>query len=122
GTATTPLRAATNILPIQGLNSSSNDNPFLILPELSATTFLAESPLPLYFTSPTPGAPNSGGATTPGPVIRDATHSPNVPLDVEDLLVTARVLPSFYAVSNVTLRYRIMYGAEVSVPILDDGA
>src|SRR5206468_3716960 len=118
----TLLRAGTNILAIEGLNVSSNDNTFLVLPELSGTTVLAESPLPLYFTMPTPGAANAGGATTPGPVIRDATHSPNVPLDADDLLVTTRVLPSFYAVSNVTLRYRIMYGGEVSVPMFDDGA
>src|SRR5207302_6879986 len=45
-----------------------------------------------------------------------------VPLDMDDLLVTARVLPSFLAVSNVTLHYRIMHGPEMAAPMLDDGA
>src|SRR5262249_30820361 len=98
------------------------DNTFLLLPELSATTFLGESPAPLYFTAPTPGAANIGGSRIPGPILRDTAHSPNVPLDADDLLVTTHVFPSFAAVSNVTLHYRIMYGLEVSLPMFDDSA
>jgi hypothetical protein len=44
-----------------------------------------------------------------------------VPLENDDLLVTAEVLPSFYGVSTVTLRYRVMFGNEVAVPMFDDG-
>ncbi len=116
------LRPGTNILAIQGLNISTTDSTFLILPTLTATAVLGESPAPVYFTSPTPGGPNVGGTSTLGPIIREATHAPNVPRDADDLLVTSRVFPSFSAVSNVLLHYRVMYGAEVSVPMLDDGA
>jgi len=76
----------------------------------------------LYFTAPTPGTVNSGGSTLPGPVIEDVRHTPTVPLDHEDLVVTARVLPSFGAVGNVTMRYRVMFGTELTTAMLDDGA
>ena len=45
-----------------------------------------------------------------------------MPLDHEDLLITARVRPSFHAIESVTLRYRIMFDDEISVPMFDDGA
>ena len=76
----------------------------------------------VYFTGPTPGAPNFGGAQTPGPAILNVQHTPNAPQDSEDLVVTARVAPSFFGVATVTMRYRVMFGSEVSVPMLDDGA
>jgi len=52
-----------------------------------------------YFLTPTPGALNTVGAADPGPLIIDAGHTPDVPFDNQDLLVTARVLPAFNAVS-----------------------
>ena len=76
----------------------------------------------VYFTTPTPGAVNLGGSAAPGPIIDSVQHAPNVPLDHEDLLLTARVRPSFHSVDSVTLRYRIMFGDEISVPMFDDGA
>ena len=76
----------------------------------------------VYFTTPTPGAVNLGGTAVPGPVIEDVKHTPNVPLDDEDLVVTAKVRPSFRAIAGVTMRYRIMFNAEISTPMFDDGA
>ncbi|MDB6033646.1 MAG: Spore coat protein CotH [Verrucomicrobiales bacterium] len=75
----------------------------------------------VYFTTPTPGAANLGGTTDPGPIIAEAHQVPNVPLDADDLIVTARVAPSFTTVASVTMRYRIMFDAEVTVPMFDDG-
>ena len=75
----------------------------------------------VYFTTPTPGAANLGGATTPGPVIENVQHSPNVPQDNEDLLVTTRIRPSFFAVASVTMRYRIMFSNELTTAMFDDG-
>jgi hypothetical protein len=80
------------------------------------------SAAPLYFTTPSPGAVNLGGSAVPGPVIEAVQHTPAVPLGHEDLLVTARVLPAFRAVGSATLRYRIMFGSELSTPMWDDGA
>jgi hypothetical protein len=78
----------------------------------------------VYFTASTPGAANLGGATVPGPVIAEVKHAPNVPLDNEDVVVTARIAPSFSAVSSgsVTMRYRIMFEPEVTLTMFDDGA
>ncbi len=76
----------------------------------------------VYFTQPTPGAPNLGGTAIPGPVIEEARHSPQVPIDTEDLRVTAKVRASFQPVVSVTVRYRVLFGAEASLPMADDGA
>lgn len=76
----------------------------------------------VYFTGPTPGIANVGGAQTPGPAILNVQHAPKLPLDADDLTVTARVLPSFFGVATVTLRYRVMFGSEVALPMFDDGA
>ena len=75
----------------------------------------------VYFTAPTPGTVNLGGSAVPGPVVESVKHSPNVPLDSEDLLVTARVRPSFRAIGGVTMRYRIMFSNEVTTTMFDDG-
>ena len=79
-------------------------------------------PSGVYFTQPTPGAPNLGGTALPGPLIRDVVHTPKVPTDTEDLRVTAQVRNTFQPVSSVTLRYRILFGAETGIPMWDDGA
>ena len=123
GVDTNVVVSGTNILAIQGLNVASNNNDFLILGEFVASSVVAESTNGMYFTVPTPGSNNSGGVTVLGPVITEVGHSPNVPLDDQDVTVTARVEQSFANafVTNVTLRYRIMFAAEVLVPMFDDG-
>ncbi len=123
GVDTNVVVSGTNILAIQGLNLAANNSDFLILGELVASSVVAESTNGMYFTAPTPGSNNSGGVTVLGPVITEVGHSPNVPLDDHDVTVTARVEQSFANafVTNVTLRYRIMFAAEVPVPMFDDG-
>ena len=79
-------------------------------------------PSGVYFTQPTPGAPNLGGTALPGPLIRDVVHTPQAPTDAEDLRVTAQVRNTFQPVSSVSLRYRILFGAETGIPMWDDGA
>src|SRR6185503_21180409 len=68
----------------------------------------------VYFTTPTPGAVNLGGTAVPGPVIEDVKHTPNVPLDHENMIVTARIRPSFRGIGTVTMRYRIMFSNELT--------
>ena len=116
------LRPGTNLLALQGLNRSPSDPTFLVLPELSATTFAQETTNGVYFTVPTPGAANLGGANMPGPAITIVQHAPAQPTDTEDLRVTARVVPTLYPLFSVTLHYRTMFDAEVGLPMLDDGA
>ncbi len=115
------LRTGTNVLAIQGLNRSATNPDFLILAQLEATHASALGTEPRYFLVPTPGGFNGIGTADLGPIISNAKHTPNVPLDTDDLVVTANVRPSFNAVTNVTLRYRIMFGPTNSIAMLDDG-
>ena len=116
------LHTGTNLLAIHGLNAGVNDGDFLILPELIASRVTREAGEPRYFMTPTPGAPNGLGVTNVGPLILSAGHSPNFAGSSEAILVTARVAPTFGPVGGVNLIYRVMYGGEVTVPMLDDGA
>lgn len=122
GIPTNLLRSGTNLLAIQGLNVAAANASFLVLPELIGTTVAGESATGLYFTQPTPAAENLGGSTVLGPGIANVTHTPNVPLDNDNLLVTAKVFPTVNPLATVTLFYRVMFNAESSLPMYDDGA
>ncbi len=117
----TSLQAGANVLAVQGLNLAAANEDFLVQVELITTALAAESSTPLYFTTPSPGAENIGGVANPGPAILDVNHSPNVPLDGDDLLVTARIAQTFYAPASVVMRYRVMFGPEIEVTMFDDG-
>jgi CotH kinase protein/Lamin Tail Domain/Bacterial Ig domain/Immunoglobulin I-set domain/Bacterial TSP3 repeat len=121
GIATNLLQTGTNILAIQGLNVAATNNSFLIFPELTGTTVAGEIANGAYFTQPTPGTENLGGAATLGPGIANVTHTPNLPLDSDPLVVTAKVFPTARAVSSVTLHYRVMFNTETNLPMYDDG-
>src|SRR5881628_446718 len=84
------LRNGVNVLAIQGLNASASDIDFLIAAELRGATLRLDTNTARYFTVPTPGAPNGVGNTNLGPLVYDVGHTPNEPLDNEDLVVTAR--------------------------------
>ena len=53
------LRSGNNVLAIQGLNQSSSDTDFLIVPELAEYQITALTNH--YFATPTPGGPNGAG-------------------------------------------------------------
>ena len=115
------LLQGNNVLAIHGLNQTAADADFLVGSELILDLAPIDSPVPLYLTRPTPGAANSVGSTNIGPTIFAVSHTPNVPLDNEDIFVTARFSPAFFPVSNLVMRYRVMFGVEVEQPMLDDG-
>jgi len=92
-----------NVLAIHGLTASAADSDFLILPELVATSVDYDLASRRYFSTPTPGGPNGVGNTNLGPLIVGAAHTPKTPSDNEDLLVTAKVLPTFNALRAVSL-------------------
>jgi hypothetical protein len=115
------LNVGTNILAIQGLSFQQNSSSMLIVPELLATITTKDSSLSRYFPVPTPGKPNNAGVDVLGPVISEAEHYPEMPTEDEDLRITAQVTPCFDAVATVMLHYRVTFGFEVTVPLVDDG-
>ncbi|MFM1769719.1 MAG: hypothetical protein RJA22_2248 [Verrucomicrobiota bacterium] len=111
-----------NILALQALNVHATNADLLIQPIFEST-----QPLPLtegvgrYFSVPTPGGANGSGVQNLGPIIAETTHSPAEPLDGEDLVVLARITPTIAPLATNVLVYRIMFGSEVTVPLLDNG-
>ncbi|HXJ56778.1 MAG TPA: lamin tail domain-containing protein [Verrucomicrobiae bacterium] len=115
------LHLGENVLAFQALNNPTNSPDLLLLSQLVASTPLG-APVARYFPSPTPGQANHDGVEVLGPIIRELQHSPVVPRDNQDIIVTATLRPAFGPVASATLQYRVMFGPEVSVPLLDDGA
>jgi hypothetical protein len=111
----------TNVLAIQGLNVSAADGDFLLAAELKGTRPLLQPGVFHYFVAPTPGVANGVGNTNVGPRLTRIDHAPHEPVESEDLFVTARAVPTFNSVTNVRLTYRVAYGTEVNVTMLDDG-
>jgi hypothetical protein len=114
------LHEGTNVLAIQGLNNGVDSSDLLIVPELRATVAGAV-PVFRYFLTPTPGKPNDAGVETIGPVVADNTHNPLMPMDNEDLWITARIAPTTAPVISAQLYYRVMFSPEGTIPLRDDG-
>ena len=77
-----------------------------------------------YLTQTTPGAANSGAATLIGPHISGTTKNPVPPLGGIGSLpitVSANVRPRLNPTSHVHLAYVVMWGAETTAPMRDDG-
>lgn len=115
------MHAGTNLLAIHCLSTGAEEDGFLISPELRGSKAGLSSSNPRYFPVASPGWANGEGTIRLGPVIMEVAHRPMVPSEMEDLIVTARVAKTFDGVAKVSLRYRVMYGAEVEVLMSDDG-
>jgi len=114
------LLSGANLLAIQGLNASTADPDFLLLPELVGSVISADANGRVYHLAPTPGTVNGSGSTNIGPVVTSVTDSPAVG-DTDNITVTARVTQTLDPIASVNLIYRVMYGPEVSIPLVDDG-
>ena len=115
------LEAGANVLAIQGLNINATNTDFLTQAELVATGVGTIGAQASYFSTPTPGALNSFGAADTGPLIIDVGHAPGTPSTNQELRVTARVLPTFNPVAEVTLHYRVMFAGEIALAMNDRG-
>jgi len=115
------LHAGTNLLAVQGLNNRRSSSDLLIIPELLATITQLGTRSLRYFPRPTPGQPNNAGIKLIGPIIEDNVHSPDMPIEGEDVQITVGITPSFAPVDTAALHYRVMFGPEVTVPLLDNG-
>jgi hypothetical protein len=110
-----------NVLAIQGINRSSTDADFLIAAELRAIYGTVNAGTTNYFALPTPGSINGAGSPNLGPLVTDIMHTPHDPADTDNLYVTARVIQTLHPISTVRLYYRVMFGSESNVVMLDDG-
>jgi hypothetical protein len=110
-----------SVLMVQALNVSAADDDLLLVPELLGTKQVIDETDFLYFLTTTPGEQNGLGTEEVGPLFRDSTHSPNVPQSSAPIVVTTDVAETFDAIANVTLNYRVMYGATSQIPMVDDG-
>ncbi len=72
-----------------------------------------------YFKDPSPGQPNSA-IDTKGPVVSGVTENPGPLAAGQELTVTAQVSSRSAPVDSVQLVYAVMYGAEQTVPMVDD--
>lgn len=111
------LQPGGNVLALQVLNRSSGSSDLVCKPRLTAT---GQESGTGFLLSNTPGSPNDG-SFTPGPEISSLTHTPLVPGNAQAIKVEATVAPRFAAISEVTLFYRVMYGAEVPLPMTTTG-
>ncbi|MCC6232799.1 MAG: lamin tail domain-containing protein, partial [Verrucomicrobiales bacterium] len=116
------LVAGTNVLAFQVLNAAADDDDLLLAPELVARRALTGGAAWRYFVAPTPGGANTGGTESLGPVVVEVAHEPAIPEDTQPLSVRALVRRTVGNVASVQLSYRVMYGAEVTVDMADDGA
>lgn len=111
------LQTGGNVLAIQLLNRSSGSSDLVAKPRLTAS---AQASGAGFLLTNTPGTANDG-SFTPGPAIVSLTHTPLIPGGGQAIKVEAAVAPRFAPVSSVTLFYRVMYGAEVSLPMSTTG-
>ena len=100
---------------------SAGDDDLLASPQLVIGTLSAKPDERRYFSSPTPGEPNGLGADKVGPLVLDVQHSPASPGVQEPIVITANVARTFDDVQDVTLNYRVMFDADISIPMIDDG-
>ncbi|MEM6885608.1 MAG: lamin tail domain-containing protein [Verrucomicrobiota bacterium] len=113
-----------NILAIHGLNRSTGSSDMLILPELDITTTGALTANASYHLTPTPGAANGTGTLAVPPYISNPTDQADRPVGgvgSTPILVTAQVDETEDNISQVRLYYRIMFGSETTVTMLDNG-
>ena len=111
-----------NVLAIHGLNLTADNPDFLVRAQLTAARASSIGTEPRFFVVSTSGQPNGLGAETLGPIISEATHSPNVPAAGQPIVVTAKITQAADPVAGAMLNYRVMFGNTVQVAMLDDGA
>jgi len=111
------LQPGSNVLAVQALNIVSTNTDFLMQAQLTGQSISDTGSGWRYFTVATPAGPNGTSTNDFGPIMSGAAHSPSIPTAGQALMVTAQVAPGFNPISNVTLHYRVMFGAETNVTL-----
>ncbi len=115
------LREGTNWLAVQALNVAPTNADLLFQAELEAVDDGSYQAGGRFFTQPTPGKENAVGVADLGPILTGDGFFPVLPGTNDSLTVTCRVAQAFAPVTNVTLNWRVMFGAEQVVRMYDDG-
>ncbi len=115
------LQAGSNVLAIHALNDSAEGPDLLVRMQLDANILTLNTDGQLYYTNPTPGEANVAGEDELGPLIRHVSQPETQPNSLDDIIITATVDESFDTIDTVNLTYRVMFGAEVSIEMVDDG-
>jgi len=115
------LTSGTNLLAIQALNINATNRDLLVQAELIAAQPLGDSGSYRYFTQPSPGGPNGLGTADLGPLVLSLGHTPSSLDATGTLAVTALVAQASSTISNVTLNYRVMFGPEITLSMIDNG-
>ena len=121
----TNLVSGQNLLAIQALNNTPSDPNFLACCTLDGV--VADS-TGHYLTSNTPGAANSANRTDLGPLVTEVRYSGTLELPPRPagwagsppVVISAKVTPSLRplaAANPVQLAYRILFGAETTLPM-----
>lgn len=114
------LRVGLNVLAVHLLNSAIDSPGLLLVAELAATTRFGPMQS-RYFPVPTPGRANDAGVEVLGPLFAEVAHTPQTPAAGQDIIVTARLREAFAPIASATVCYRVMFGSEITTPLLDDG-
>lgn len=115
------IQDGANTLAIHVLNTASNDRDLLFSHEVLTSQVVFDNNSGRYFTNVTAGLPNDSAAADIAPIITSVTDSPNV-TDNDDIIIQAALFETVAPVTNVNLFFRVMYDAEFSTPMLDDGS
>ncbi|MEZ6116690.1 MAG: CotH kinase family protein [Pirellulaceae bacterium] len=75
-----------------------------------------------YLTAASPGTMETQAPAALGPFIQDVQISPPTPTVTDDVLIQASIKDVGSTTSNVTLVYRLMYGPEQRLTMVDDGS
>jgi hypothetical protein len=121
GQFTTALVAGTNVLAFHGLNIQAADKDFLLAADLTGINAVQVIATTGYLSPATPETINPDEALSLGPLISDVSHTPTVPTSAQPIIVTAQVDMRLGAITDVSLNYRTMYGAESILAMVDDG-
>jgi hypothetical protein len=107
-----------NVLALHGLNHGKDDPDFLLAPRLAARRVEIDAQTVAYHLSPTPGGHNGTGSTTIGPILANPGRVPSGPVLPEDALtITVDLSRSVQDIQSARLYYRVMFGAEVLLPL-----
>jgi hypothetical protein len=114
------LQNGPNTLAVHGMTHTLGGGDFLLTPVLEGNLSPAAQ-AGGYFADATPGAANSATTVAPGPGITLVAHMPLEPAAGQAITVTANLTPRLAGIASASLKYRVMYGGESSIAMVDAG-